>query len=101
MKRENLSDFNIIIDEAHIILKSLSPIRFELLATLFNRTIEYKDLKLITATLRPEIIELFQRGGGYSISACQYIKNGFSPTIQLKAKRAKEKQFNKKVELNT
>ena len=49
---EDMSDINIIIDEAHLILASLSDEHYSLLEKRFTRKLEYKELKLISATLR-------------------------------------------------
>ena len=41
MKHEDLSNFNIIIDEVHLILQSDNDIEYEVLKILFDRTIDY------------------------------------------------------------
>lgn len=81
MERNDLSQFNIIIDEAHLVLSSTSEIHYELLKALFTRSFEYKELKLISATIRPEVLELYDNNEN-ELSVCQYIKEGYSPTIQ-------------------
>lgn len=79
---EDMSDLNIIIDEAHIILASLSDIHYELLDRLFNRKFDYKELKLISATLRKEILEIYDYRANEPMQVNQYIDTNFTPTIQ-------------------
>lgn len=61
MKREDISNFNIIIDEAHLLLGSIDEIYHELINTLLMRKINYKELKLISATLRTEVLDMYNR----------------------------------------
>lgn len=56
---ENISNFNVIIDEAHLVLASLNEIYYGFLKKLLLREVEYKELKLISATLRKEILEMY------------------------------------------
>lgn len=61
MKHENISEFNIILDEAHLLLLSIEDRYVELVRKLFLREIEYRELKLVSATLRHEILDLYHR----------------------------------------
>lgn len=84
MMREDLSEFNIIIDEAHLLLSSTSEVHYKLVEALFLRTFNYKELKLISATIRPEILELYS-GNEYSLNIKQYLKQSYAPHIQFTA----------------
>jgi len=83
---EDMSDINIIIDEAHLILASLSDEHYSLLEKLFNRKLEYKELKLISATLRHEILDIYDYRANERIQINQYINTNFSPDIQFTKK---------------
>jgi len=61
MNREDIGNFNIIIDEAHLLLGSINEIYHELINTLLMRKINYKELKLISATLRTEVLDMYNR----------------------------------------
>jgi hypothetical protein len=60
-KKEDISSFNIILDEAHLLLLSIEDHYVELVRKLLLREIEYRELKLISATLRPEVLDLYHR----------------------------------------
>lgn len=62
IKREDISEFSIILDEAHLLLLSIEDKYIELIQKLFLRKIQYRELKLVSATLRPEILDLYHRG---------------------------------------
>lgn len=80
LKHSDMSKFNIIIDEAHLVLSSDRDIDYELLETLFTRRKAYKELKLISATIRQEILHFYNDEG--RIDAIRYIKKSFNPTVQ-------------------
>ena len=61
MKHEDISEFNIILDEAHLLLLSIEDHYVDLVRKLLLRKIEYRELKLVSATLRPEILDLYHR----------------------------------------
>ena len=61
MSREDIGNFNIIIDEAHLLLGSIDEIYHELINSLLMRKIQYKELKLISATLRIEVLDMYNR----------------------------------------
>jgi len=61
-KYEDISSFNIILDEAHLLLLSIEDHYVELVRKLLLREIEYRELKLVSATLRPEVLDLYHRG---------------------------------------
>lgn len=82
MKREDLSDFNIIIDEAHLLLASDNELYYDLLKALFTRSFDYKELKLLSATLRKEILELYNNDGVYQLAVNQAINTNYKPIIQ-------------------
>ncbi len=86
MQREKMSNLNIIIDEAHVILASLEDLHYELLRKLFSRAFKYKELKLISATLRHEILGIYNYRVDEPMQINQYIKTDFTPTIQFIAK---------------
>jgi len=86
--REDMPDINIIIDEAHIILASRSERHYELLRNLFTRAYEYKELKLISATLRPEVLGVYNYRPEV-LQVTQYISTNFNPTIQFTKKLPK------------
>ncbi len=86
MQHENMSNLNIIIDEAHVILASLEDLHYELLRKLFSRAFKYKELKLISATLRHEILGIYNYRVDEPMQINQYIKTDFTPTIQFTAK---------------
>lgn len=79
MKHEDLSNFNIIIDEVHIILQSDNDTHYNVLQTLLDREIEYKELKLISATIRPEVLNLYN--SVYPLQVNQYVNTTFSPHV--------------------
>ena len=79
---ENMSDINVIIDEAHLILASLSDTHYSLLEKLFTRSFKYKELKLISATLRHEILKIYDYRANEPMQINQYINTNFSPSIQ-------------------
>lgn len=78
MGRESTTNMNIIIDEAHILFASDREEYKELVNALLEREIEYKELKLISATLRTETLALFTR---YKFDVNIYQKKDFAPHI--------------------
>lgn len=72
------SDYNIIIDEAHLLLASDNERYQKLAMTLLDRKIQYKELKLISATLRVEGFALFNK---YKFDINVYQKKDFTPHI--------------------
>jgi len=79
---EDMSDLNIIIDEAHIVLASMSDVHYDLLDRLFERKFKYKELKLISATLRPEILDIYDYREKEPMQVIQYINKNLNPHIQ-------------------
>lgn len=75
---EFVANMNIIIDEAHILFASDREEYQELVKALLEREIEYKELKLISATLRVETLALFTR---YKFDVNIYQKKDFAPHI--------------------
>lgn len=80
MQHEDLSDFNIIIDEAHLLIASDKKEHYDLLKALFCRDIAYKELKLISATFRKEVLEMYN--SDFPLLVNQYIKDDYLPTIR-------------------
>jgi len=81
LKHSDMSNINVIIDEAHLVLASESPIHYDLLRSLFERKFQYKELKLISATLRKEVLEIYDYRKE-RMSVVQYINTNFTPSIQ-------------------
>lgn len=75
--KEDLSEYNIIIDEAHLFISSINPQHLKLLKTLFYRKKKFKELKLLSATLLPETLSLFQ----FPHSIYRYIDINKKPKI--------------------
>jgi len=71
------SDFNIIIDEAHVLFASDQKDYQELVRALLSREIQYKELKLISATLRVESLAFFNHKFDINI----YQNKNFAPHI--------------------
>lgn len=71
------SEFNIIIDEAHVLFASDNEVYQELVMALLNRKIHYKELKLISATLRVESLALFKHTFDINV----YQNEHFAPHI--------------------
>ena len=80
MMREDLSQFNIIIDEANLLLSSTAEVHYKLAEALFTRSFCYKELKLISATLRPEVLELYS-SEETPLRVQRYLKQGYTPQI--------------------
>lgn len=78
IKYEDISNLNIIIDEAHNLLSAQTEIHKELIMKLLYRKKKYKELKLISATLRAEIFEFFK---GVSFDIQGYQKANYKPHI--------------------
>ena len=76
--RKSAADLNIIIDEAHLLFASDNERYQELAKALLERTIDYKELKLISATLRVESFALFSK---YEFDINVYQKKDFTPHI--------------------
>lgn len=76
--KESIANMNIIIDEAHILLANNKKEYKELVMALLNRTIEFQELKLISATLRVETLALFNK---HQFDIHIYQKKDFSPHI--------------------
>jgi len=81
--RADISDMNIIIDEAHLLLISDNPTYSELAKILFTRSTPYKELKLITATIRDEVLDFYSQfikaKTGNDMSVCKYVKANSEP----------------------
>ncbi|MEA3228753.1 MAG: hypothetical protein U9P38_06760, partial [Campylobacterota bacterium] len=78
LQYEDISNINIIIDEAHNLLSSDKELYQMLIMKLLKRQKEYRELKLITATLRLEILEFYK---DVVFDTIYYIKEGFKPHI--------------------
>lgn len=76
--KESVANMNIIIDEAHLLLANDSERYQKLAMALLNRTIEYKELKLISATLRVESLALFSN---HKFDINVYQNEHFAPHI--------------------
>lgn len=76
--KESIANMNIIIDEAHLLIANNNEVYQELVIALLNRTIEFKELKLISATLRVETLALFNK---YKFDVHVYQKKDFAPHI--------------------
>lgn len=72
-----IDDMNIIIDEAHLLFASDNERYQKLVFALLKRTIQYKELKLISATLRVESLAFFKHT--FDINVYQNIH--FTPHI--------------------
>ena len=59
VKNADFSKWNIIWDEAHLILTTIDERYLELIRLLMLRKIEYKELKLVSATIRAETLCIF------------------------------------------
>lgn len=81
--RESVSDMNIIIDEAHILIASDNERYQKLIIALLNRTVQFKGLKLISATLRVETLALFKK---HKFDVHVYQKKDFAPHIHFVTK---------------
>lgn len=75
---EFVANMNIIIDEAHILFASDREEYQELVKALLNREVEYRELKLISATLRVETLALFTK---HKFDVNIYQKKDFAPHI--------------------
>lgn len=75
--KESVANMNIIIDEAHLLFASDSERYQELVMALLSRKIHYKELKLISATLRVESLALFQHTFDINV----YQNEHFAPHI--------------------
>ena len=75
--KESIANMNIIIDEAHILLANNKKEYKELVMALLDRTVKFKELKLISATLRVETLALFKHQFDVHI----YQKKDFAPHI--------------------
>ena len=58
-ERKSIAEYSIIIDEVHLLLGSTDPVQLYLIDMLFNRKVEFRELKCLSATLLPEKISLF------------------------------------------
>lgn len=76
--KEDISNMNIIIDEAHLLLANNKEEYKDLAMALLDRTVEFKELKLISATLRVETLALFTK---QQFDVHIYQKKGFAPHI--------------------
>lgn len=76
--KESIANMNIIIDEAHLLLANNNEVYKELVMALLNREIQFKELKLISATLRVETLALFTK---HQFDVYIYQKKDFSPHI--------------------
>lgn len=74
---EFIDDMNIIIDEAHLLFASDNERYQELFIALLKRTIQYKELKLISATLRVESLAFFKHTFDINV----YQNKHFTPHI--------------------
>lgn len=75
---EDISSFNIIIDEAHNLIGSDNERHQELIMKLLERKVKYKELKLISATLRLEILGFYKHT---IFDVRVYRKTDFNPHI--------------------
>lgn len=76
--KESIANMNIIIDEAHLLLANNNEVYKELVMALLNREIQFKELKLISATLRVETLALFTK---HQFDVYIYQKKDFAPHI--------------------
>lgn len=72
------SDFNIIIDEAHLLFASDNEDYQKLAKALLDRSISFKELKLISATLRVDSLAFFSN---YKFDINVYQNEHFAPHI--------------------
>ncbi|MDT8338477.1 MAG: hypothetical protein RQ763_04685 [Sulfurimonas sp.] len=75
--RASAANFNIIIDEAHLLFASDNERYQKLAKVLLDRTINFKELKLISATLRVESFALFNHTFDMNV----YQKKDFAPHV--------------------
>jgi hypothetical protein len=75
---ESVSNMNIIIDEADILLASDNKRYQKLAIALLKKDVVFKELKLISATLRVETLALFHQ---YEFDINIYQKKDFAPHI--------------------
>ncbi len=78
---EFFKDYNIIIDEFHILATSSSVRHEELLSMLLRREVEFKELKLISATMRDEWFYFLDSVSATPIDAIRYIDVNRKPHI--------------------
>lgn len=76
--KESIVDMNIIIDEAHLLLANNKEEYKNLVMALLNRKVNFKELKLISATLRVETLSLFNK---HIFDVNIYQKKNFAPHI--------------------
>lgn len=74
----SITNMNIIVDEAELLLASNNELYKKLAIALLNRTIEFKELKLISATLRVETLALFNN---YAFDVHIYQRKDYNPHI--------------------
>ena len=74
-------DYNIIIDEFHILATSSSVRHEELLSILLRREVEFKELKLISATMRDEWFYFLDSVSATPIDVIRYIDINRKPHI--------------------
>ncbi len=74
-------DYNIIIDEFHLLATSSSSIHKDLLSILLRREVKFKELKLISATMRDEWFDYLDIVSATPIDAVRYIDINRKPHI--------------------
>jgi len=78
---EFFKDYNIIVDEFHMLATSSSVRHEELLSILLRREVEFKELKLISATMRDEWFSFLDMVSATPIDVVRYIDINRKPHI--------------------